>query len=79
MKTWMLYDGEKIEGVNTVEAESKEDSVKRSDLILTGFRRIWWKSSLQKSLQAWLMLSISAMETERTHKAKKEPLRFFFC
>ena len=27
MKTWMLYDGEKIEGVNTVEADSKEDAL----------------------------------------------------
>ena len=27
MKTWMLYDGEKIEGVSTVDAESKEDAL----------------------------------------------------
>lgn len=27
MKTWMLYDGEAIEGVSTVEAESKEDAL----------------------------------------------------
>lgn len=26
-KTWMLYDGEKIEGVDTVEAESKADAL----------------------------------------------------
>ena len=30
-----------------------ENLAKRSDLIITGFRRIWWKSSRQKSLQAW--------------------------
>jgi hypothetical protein len=29
MKTWMLYDGEKIEGVSTVDAESKEDALLR--------------------------------------------------
>ncbi len=29
MKTWMLYDGERIEGVSTVEAESKEDALLR--------------------------------------------------
>ena len=29
MKTWMLYDGERIEGVSTVEAESKTDALKR--------------------------------------------------
>lgn len=27
MKKWELYDGEKIEGVSTVEAESKEDAL----------------------------------------------------
>lgn len=36
------------------------------------------KSSLQKILQTWWMLSISAMGTARTHKAKKEPQWFFF-
>lgn len=29
MKTWILYDGERIEGVNTVEADSKADALKR--------------------------------------------------
>ena len=28
MKTWMLYDGEMVEGVNTVEAENKADALK---------------------------------------------------
>ena len=28
MKTWMLYDGEAIEVVSTVEAESKTDALK---------------------------------------------------
>lgn len=28
MKTWMLYDGEMVEGVSTVEAESKMDALK---------------------------------------------------
>lgn len=28
MKTWMLYDGEMIEGISTVEAESKADALK---------------------------------------------------
>lgn len=27
MKIWMLYDGEKIEGVSTVEAENKTDAL----------------------------------------------------
>ena len=27
MKIWDLYDGEKIEGVSTVEAENKEDAL----------------------------------------------------
>ena len=27
MKIWELYDGEKIEGVSTVEAENKEDAL----------------------------------------------------
>lgn len=28
MKAWMLYDGEMIEGVSTVEAENKTDALK---------------------------------------------------
>lgn len=28
MKTWMLYDGERVEGINTVEAETKMDALK---------------------------------------------------
>lgn len=28
MKTWMLYDGEMVEGISTVEAESKADALK---------------------------------------------------
>ena len=28
MKTWMLYDGERVEGIDTVEAETKMDALK---------------------------------------------------
>ena len=28
MKTWMLYDGERVEGISTVGAENKTDALK---------------------------------------------------